>query len=348
MQNETALLKLMAELRPILERRSSFAGFAVFDGEMWLENSAHAPAHPSSRPFIPAAVWGIGADNSIAVNRSLWPAWLSWAKTRRITAAYVAPHAGSPWLFPVPGAGGSDADAAAFCEFVGAADAAGIDLELYLDGWPGAGRPSWNKYSYEFVHNCTLQHDGMSKPLRPEGQDQATCPSCAGNAAAQKKLAAASQRWLAHSREFRCTNDAASTASECKLNATYLHAVESLGYAFYYSLPRAKMLRANRASSAPIMTAEQVAEAVEELALIGDAVLRLELSQHNISQAYRQHFEEYWPQDFRAVRGWGFATPEFYGPDYLEYRPYVKGSKGAFTSKDHNVPPFVSYAIRNA
>ena len=48
------------------------------------------------------------------------------------------------------------------------------------------------------------------------------------------------------------------------------------------------------------------------------------------------------------MRGWGFATPEFYGPDYLEYRPYVKGSKGAFTSKDHNVPPFVSYAIRNA
>ena len=58
------------------------------------------------------------------------------------------------------------------------------------------------------------------------------------------------------------------TAIECKLNATYLHAVESLGYAFYYSLPRAKMLRANRASSAPLMTAEQVAEAVEELALI--------------------------------------------------------------------------------
>ena len=32
MQNETALLKLMAELRPILEKRPSFAGFAVFDG----------------------------------------------------------------------------------------------------------------------------------------------------------------------------------------------------------------------------------------------------------------------------------------------------------------------------
>ena len=58
MQNETGLLKLMAELRPILEKRPSFAGFAVFDGEMWLENSAHAPANPSSSPFIPAAVWG--------------------------------------------------------------------------------------------------------------------------------------------------------------------------------------------------------------------------------------------------------------------------------------------------
>eukprot|EP01046_Picozoa_sp_COSAG06_P062485 COSAG06_NODE_14117_length_1188_cov_1.147842_1_plen_328_part_00 len=137
--NETALLELMGELRPILEKRPSFAGFAVFDGVMWQDNSAR-----------------IGADNSIAVNRSAWPGWLSWAKTRRITAAYVAPHAGTPWLFPVPGIGGSAEDAAAFCEFVGTADAAGIDLELYVDGWPGQGRPSWNIFGYEFVHNCTV------------------------------------------------------------------------------------------------------------------------------------------------------------------------------------------------
>lgn len=152
---ETAMLQLMAELRPFLEDRPSFAGFAVFDGVMWRDNSAHAPAN-SSTPFVPAAVWGIGPDNSIAVNRSLWPQWLAWAKARRIYKAYVAPHAGTPWLFPVPGEGGSAEDAAAFCEFVGVADTAGIDIELYVDGWPGLGRPAWNAYSYDFVHNCTL------------------------------------------------------------------------------------------------------------------------------------------------------------------------------------------------
>ena len=36
-------------------------------------------------------------------------------------------------------AGGTTEDAAAFCSFVAAADRSGIDLELYVDGWPGQG-----------------------------------------------------------------------------------------------------------------------------------------------------------------------------------------------------------------
>ena len=70
---------------------------------------------------LPAQVWGIGADNSIAVNRSAWPAWLSWAKSRRIHTAYIAPHAGSVWLFPVPGQGGAAGTIAAFTAAAAAA-----------------------------------------------------------------------------------------------------------------------------------------------------------------------------------------------------------------------------------
>ena len=73
----------------------------------------------------------------------------------------------------IAGQGGTEEQGKAFCEFVGIAGGAGIDLELYVDGWPGLGRPTWNAYSYAFVRNCTMTMHQVTEYLKSDDDSAA-------------------------------------------------------------------------------------------------------------------------------------------------------------------------------
>ena len=114
-RDEAALESLMATLQPTLAKHRSFRGFAVFNSQSWVESAAQNPA-PTSTAFLPSALWGIGVDNSVALNSTVGEAWLAWAKSRRIHTAYVCPHCSNIDLIPIPGIEGSAADAKQFCD----------------------------------------------------------------------------------------------------------------------------------------------------------------------------------------------------------------------------------------
>jgi hypothetical protein len=153
-KDEAALAALMAALQGNLSRHASFRGFAVFNSRSWVQSSRHAPA-PASTAYLPTAVWGIGEDNTVALNSTKAAAWLAWAKTRRITTAFACPHCSNTDLIPIPGIEGSDADAKKFCQFIALADQHGMDLMLNTNGW-APGRRGWDSFDFAFVHNCTL------------------------------------------------------------------------------------------------------------------------------------------------------------------------------------------------
>ena len=75
-------------------------------------------------------------DHAMVLNATERALWLSWAQTRKLDSAWIAPHATSVDLIEVPGVEGSHADDVAFCDFIREADAVGIDVQLdvELDG----------------------------------------------------------------------------------------------------------------------------------------------------------------------------------------------------------------------
>eukprot|EP00756_Hemistasia_phaeocysticola_P055831 Hpha_TRINITY_DN31822_c0_g1::TRINITY_DN31822_c0_g1_i1::g.29962::m.29962 len=139
--SEGELVKLMNDVSGKLPASSNpaFDGFAVFTSSSWYNNS-NANPYTGTRTG-PVRLWYV--DHNAVFNTSTQGAWLTWAVQRKVKGWYVAPHAGNRPLI-----GGPPADEAAFCSFIKAADAKGIDLEFFT------GAKAATATDLPFIRSC--------------------------------------------------------------------------------------------------------------------------------------------------------------------------------------------------
>jgi len=160
-RNESDLEAQMAGLRPQLATHPSFKGFAVFadsggpgsptpsDMEPWKDQSEH---NPWPGPFIAAAQWYV--DHAMVLNTTKRASWLSWAKRRKLSSVWIAPHATDVDLIEIPGVEGSHADDVIFCDFIREADGIGVDVQLFASPMNLTGKGA-DEVDLRFAINCT-------------------------------------------------------------------------------------------------------------------------------------------------------------------------------------------------
>ena len=166
-RNESDLEVQMAELHDQLAIHPSFKDFAVFtdsggpgsptpsDLEPWKDQSEHTPFTGS---FSSAAQWYI--DHAAVLNTTERASWLSWAKSRKLSSVWIAPHATNVDLIEIPGVEGSHANDVAFCAFIGEADRIGVDVQLFASPMSLSGKGA-DEVDLRFAINCTrslVQH----------------------------------------------------------------------------------------------------------------------------------------------------------------------------------------------
>jgi hypothetical protein len=93
-------------------------------------------------------------DHAMVLNATERALWLSWAQTRKLDSAWIAPHATSVDLIEVPGVEGSHADDVAFCDFIREADKVGIDVQLFASPMSLTGN-GVDEVDLRFAINCT-------------------------------------------------------------------------------------------------------------------------------------------------------------------------------------------------
>jgi hypothetical protein len=99
-RNESELAALMAAATPLLQRHPSFVGFSVFGS--WMAQSIANPAPPDTQWPNGTGTWYINHSMVVDPNPSTRHAWLSWAKTHRVSEVYIAPHSGAVALVDIP------------------------------------------------------------------------------------------------------------------------------------------------------------------------------------------------------------------------------------------------------
>jgi len=103
-------------------------------------------------PFIAAAQWYV--DHAMVLNTTKRASWLSWAKRRKLSSVWIAPHATDVDLIEIPGVEGSHADDVIFCDFIREADGIGVDVQLFASPMNLTGKGA-DEVDLRFAINCT-------------------------------------------------------------------------------------------------------------------------------------------------------------------------------------------------
>ena len=108
--------------------------------------ASHAPA---SATFPRSATWYI--DHATVLNVTRRDSWLAWARSRNVSAVYVAPHAGKDALISIPGVEGSPENDKRFCDFIWLSQRQGLGVQLLSE-------PSTD---VKFIHNCSARTQAL-------------------------------------------------------------------------------------------------------------------------------------------------------------------------------------------